>query len=37
VPDGWTELEHARWESARAAFEAALAAEETAAAHEGLS
>jgi DNA-binding NarL/FixJ family response regulator len=35
--DGWTELEHARWPEARAAFEAALAAEETAAAQEGLS
>jgi DNA-binding NarL/FixJ family response regulator len=35
--DGWTELQHARWPEARAAFEAALAAGETAAAHEGLS
>jgi DNA-binding NarL/FixJ family response regulator len=35
--DGWTELESGRWSAARAAFEAALAAEETAAAHEGLS
>jgi LuxR family maltose regulon positive regulatory protein len=35
--DGWTELEHARWPEARAAFEAALAEQETAAAHEGLS
>jgi LuxR family transcriptional regulator, maltose regulon positive regulatory protein len=35
--DGWTELEHARWGAAREAFERALAAEETAAAHEGLS
>ena len=35
--DGWTELRRARWPQARAAFEAALAAEETAAAHEGLS
>ena len=35
--DGWSELEHARWEQAAAAFREALAAEETAAAHEGLS
>ena len=35
--DGWNELEHARWEEAAAAFRAALAVEETAAAHEGLS
>ncbi len=35
--DGWTELEHGHWPAARAAFEAALAAEENAAAHEGLS
>ncbi len=35
--DGWTELEQARWGAAREAFERALAAEETAAAHEGLS
>jgi DNA-binding NarL/FixJ family response regulator len=35
--DGWSELEHARWDAAAAAFRAALAAEETAAAHEGLS
>jgi LuxR family transcriptional regulator, maltose regulon positive regulatory protein len=37
LPDGWTELEHARWQPARAAFEAALAVEESAAAREGLS
>jgi DNA-binding CsgD family transcriptional regulator len=35
--DGWTELQHARWPEARAAFEADLAREEEAAAHEGLS
>ena len=35
--DGWTELEHARWEEAATAFRAALATEETPAAHEGLS
>jgi DNA-binding NarL/FixJ family response regulator len=35
--DGWTELEQARWTEAAAAFRALLAAEETAAAHEGLS
>jgi hypothetical protein len=35
--DGWTELRQARWAHARAAFEAALAEEQTAAAHEGLS
>ena len=35
--DGWSELEHARWSEAAAAFRAALADEETAAAHEGLS
>jgi DNA-binding NarL/FixJ family response regulator len=35
--DGWTELEQARWAEAAAAFRAALAVEETAAAHEGLS
>ena len=35
--DGWSELEHARGDAAAAAFRAALAAEETAAAHEGLS
>ena len=35
--DGWSELEHARWPEARAAFKAALATEETASAHEGLS
>jgi LuxR family maltose regulon positive regulatory protein len=37
VADGWTELEHARWQAAREAFERALAAEESAAAYEGLS
>ena len=35
--DGWTELEQARWAEAAAAFRDALAAEETAQAHEGLS
>jgi DNA-binding CsgD family transcriptional regulator len=35
--DGWTELEHARWDAAAAAFRGALATEETAAAQEGLS
>ena len=35
--DGWFELEHARWREAATAFREALAAEETAAAHEGLS
>ncbi len=35
--DGWSELEHARWDAAASAFRAALATEETAAAHEGLS
>jgi DNA-binding NarL/FixJ family response regulator len=35
--DGWTELQHGRWETARDAFAAALAVSETAAAHEGLS
>jgi hypothetical protein len=28
VSDGWTELEHARWQAAREAFEEALAEEE---------
>jgi len=37
VSDGWTELQHARWPAARAAFEAELADGETPAAHEGLS
>ena len=35
--DGWTELQHARWHEAAEAFRDALATEETAAAHEGLS
>ena len=35
--DGWTELEHARWQSAREAFERALAVEEHGATYEGLS
>jgi LuxR family maltose regulon positive regulatory protein len=37
VADGWTELEQARWREAREAFELALAVEDAAAAHEGLS
>ena len=37
VEDGWAALEQARWREARSAFERALAAEDTAAAHEGLS
>jgi LuxR family transcriptional regulator, maltose regulon positive regulatory protein len=35
--DGWTELEHARWNEAAAAFREALERDETAAAQEGLS
>ena len=37
VEDGWAALEQARWREAREAFTRALAAEDTAAAHEGLS
>ena len=37
MSDGWTELEHARWPEARAAFEADLAGGESAEAFEGLS
>jgi LuxR family transcriptional regulator, maltose regulon positive regulatory protein len=37
VSDGWTELEHARWPAARAAFEADLAGDATPEAYEGLS
>jgi LuxR family transcriptional regulator, maltose regulon positive regulatory protein len=35
--DGWTELEHARWNEAAATFRASLARAETAESHEGLS
>ena len=37
LADGWAELSEGRWEAARAFFEAALAAEETPEAFEGLS